>query len=151
MLSFEEYAALKIREKAKWLVGMVQGTMALEGQGLPKDVLDEWIEDAMKELPHNQEFMDGLKEWYEDLKKQDDERKLNPREEIIVDHLTLSNNQKKAILNYVLVSGEGLFEDCEELWEGMTQDEVDRWLHVYEVAVEKYINEIKARLLSELT
>jgi len=44
------FVAQQAEKKAKYLVGMVQGTMSLEAQGLPQRELDRMIEETKNEL-----------------------------------------------------------------------------------------------------
>jgi len=71
--------------------------------------------------------------------------KLVPVEEAKVE-LTVA--QKKLVINYMLGSvGKGLFEDCQEFWAGMQQEEIDQQYPAYREAVESFVDGLKQHLL----
>src|SRR4051812_26513099 len=65
--------------------------------------------------------------------------------------IELTNQQKKIVICYVLESvSKGLFEDCEEFWDGMSQEQIDEKYSSYRQVVEEYVEELKVKLLREL-
>lgn len=50
----ERKAIDPLERKARWLVSLVQGTMALEGQGLDADHLEELVQKTIVELKKQQ-------------------------------------------------------------------------------------------------
>jgi hypothetical protein len=65
--------------------------------------------------------------------------------------IELTKNQKRIVLEYVLGDvGKGLFEDCEEIWEGMTEDEIDENYPDLRDAVDNFMAEVKQKALDNL-
>ncbi len=63
----------------------------------------------------------------------------------------LTVNQKKVAIGYILGDvSKGLFEDCEDFWEGMSQEQIDDEYGSYRQAVEEYVESLKLKLLGEL-
>lgn len=60
----------------------------------------------------------------------------------------LSSKQKEYILNYIMVDSKGLFEDCNELWEGMTEEEFEENYSSIKEAVYKFIDEARQTLIN---
>ncbi len=61
----------------------------------------------------------------------------------------LTDAQKKSVINYLLAGvGKGFFEDCDEFWEGLTQEQIDDKYPEYRDEVEKFVDGCKETLLS---
>lgn len=65
--------------------------------------------------------------------------------------MTLTTHQKKEVVKYLLAGvGKGLFEDCDEFWEGITQEEIDENFEAYRDAVDEFIDGLKEKILADL-
>lgn len=65
--------------------------------------------------------------------------------------MNLTKNQKRIVLEYVLGDvGKGLFEDCEEIWEGMNEDEIDENYPALRDAVDDFMALVKQKALDDL-
>jgi len=62
----------------------------------------------------------------------------------------LTEKQKIAIINYVMNYSKGIAEDVDEMWEEMTQDQIDENYESVESAAEEYIEELKRKMLQNL-
>jgi len=58
-------------KKARYLVGLVQGTMALESQGLDKGTIEEMVKDTKEKLMDREKMIDVLVEDLPDFLKRD--------------------------------------------------------------------------------
>jgi hypothetical protein len=61
----------------------------------------------------------------------------------------LTTKQKQLVIDYMLHISKGFFEDCEEFWEGMTNEEVDDKYLEYRNAVEDFVDELREKLLND--
>ena len=62
--------------------------------------------------------------------------------------IELTKEQKRFLLDYMLHSGKGIFEDYPEFWNTLPDAEDN--LPKLQEAVNKYVDELKQRLLGEL-
>jgi hypothetical protein len=69
----------------------------------------------------------------------------------ITNDVELTKSQKEAVIKYVLIGvGKGLYEDCEEFWGEMSQEEIEEKYSSYRDAVDNFVESLKLKLLREL-
>jgi hypothetical protein len=89
-------------------------------------------------MTEEEEFLQALKEVDMEVAKQYE--KPTPKEIPVVE---LTKSQKEIVIRYLLeASSKGLFEDCDEFWEGFTNDQIDELYSSYRQATQKFAEQL---------
>jgi hypothetical protein len=92
-----------------------------------------------------EDFIEALKNLKDEPEKLPEQPK-KPKPQV-----ELTNDQKRIIVQYMLGGvSKGLFEDCEDFWEGMSQEQIDELYPAYADESERFVDELKQHILDTL-
>ncbi len=119
-----------------------------EHLGCPEKKTGIYHDDVTNRTEDN-DFMTELKAF----KKQLEETPVH-KDKIIVDYsekvVELSSLQKTLIVDYCLQVSKGLFEDCEEFWDGMTEEQIDELYPAYKEASYRFVEALRQQILDTI-